>query len=643
MEHLKQLYGAAALGVAAVLFAGISGTEVMAQELENAADKAAQGAFEYLYLEERGSSDTNEMKIVIQLSYSEEAPASAQLQFHYEGDSESEIVDASQIAERTVTFTQGFDDATKTAVLDTISWTENDTVYTVDFAENQVEIAGNDEQTENANTALLYLADGTQKEVPVSEEPIRIEEMQEAVAQPEVDEAIAKEDAQEETDRDSYTGGELFTDVKKENWFYPAVSYVMNKGLMTGMVNGGFGPNEELNKVQFTVVLYRIDGSPEVRLSANTLSIPENAYYAPAVYWANQEGLLDRSQSNSIKPEDQITREEMISMLFRYAQYKGFDTQERADLSQFADAEKVSPSAKEAISWAVATGMISGEGKDRLLNPQGSASRAVCAAMITHLCETYMPNAFANIPIYAKANNIAFTSVNQETGDFTVTVSGITASDDVKKVEVALWRDSNQGDICWYPAVAQGNGVYAIKGNVVNHKLHFGVYQAQAYVTLVNGLRIPAGIQSGTIEGSEAKIRISNHVNDVYDQVGHDLYACYKWVVDNVSYKKLPISVEPKEGYTADQWYAVLAFENHQGNCFCYVGAFYQLAKGLGYDAKYVEGKVAMASGGYGPHGWVEITKDGATYICDPDMQDEAPRYNFYMQPANSPVIKYVR
>ena len=58
---------------------------------------------------------------------------------------------------------------------------------------------------------------------------------------------------------------------------------------------------------------------------------------------------------------------------------------------------------------------------------------------------------------------------------------------------------------------------------------------------------------------------------------------------------------------------------------------------------KYVEGKVAMASGGYGPHGWVEITKDGATYICDPDMQDEAPRYNFYMQPANSPVIKYVR
>ena len=637
MEHLKQLYGVAALGVAAVLFAGISGTEVLAQDMENAANETVQGAFEYLYLGE--NQDANEVKIMIQLGDGEETPASAQLHYHYEGNDEAEIMEASQIADRTGTFTQEVDDAEKIAVLDTVTWVENDIVYTVAFQENQIEIAGNDAQTEN--TAVLYLADGTQKEMTVSEETT-MEEIQEAAEQP-ASEPIVEEDAQAETNSDSYTGGELFTDVKKENWFYPAVSYVMNKGLMTGMVNGGFAPNEELSKVQFAVVLYRMEGSPEVSLSANTLAIPENAYYAPAVFWADQTGLFDGLQGTSIKPEDKITREEMITMLFRYAQQKGFDTQERADLSQFADAEKVSPSAKEAVSWAVATGMISGEGKDRLLNPQGSASRAVCAAMITHLCETYMPNAFADIPIYAKANNIAFTSVNQETGDFTVNVSGITASDDVKKVEVALWRDSNQGDIYWYPAVAQGNGVYTIKGNVINHKLHFGVYQAQAYVTLANGLRIPAGTQSGTIEGSEAQIRISKHVNEVYDQVGHDLYACYKWVVNNVSYKKLPIPVEPKEGYTADQWYAVLAFENHQGNCFCYAGAFYQLAKGLGYDAKYVEGKVAMAAGGYGPHGWVEITKDGGTYICDPDMQDEAPRYNFYMQPANSPVIKYVR
>lgn len=632
MEHLKQFYGVAALGVAAILFTGISGTKVWAQELENDASKVVQGAFEYLYLEETDSQDTGKVKILMQLRDGDVTPDAAQLRYHCEGNAESEIVDASQIAERMVTFTQDCDDITKTIVLDAVMWTENDTVYKVDFAESQIKFDGNEEQAENR--AVLYLPDGSQREISVGEE-IQTAETP--------DESIKKEEIQTETSRASYTGGELFTDVKKENWFYPAVSYVMNKGLMTGMVDGGFAPNKELSKVQFAVVLYRMEGSPEINLFANKLSIPENASYAPAVFWAKQTGLLDGFQGSSIKLEDQITREEMITMLFRYAQHKGFDTQKRADLTQFADAEKVSPSAKEAISWAVATEMISGDGQDKLLNPQGSASRAVCAAMITHLCETYMPDAFADIPIYAKAEKIAFTAVNRETGDFTVTVSNITASDDVKKVEIALWRDANQGDIYWYPASAQGNGIYTIQGNVTNHKLHFGLYQAQAYVTLTNGLRIPAGTQSGTIEGSESQIRISQHVNDVYDQVGHDLYACYKWVVDNVSYKKLPIPVEPKAGYTSDQWYAVMAFEEHQGNCFCYAGAFYQLAKGLGYDAKYVEGKVGMAAGGYGPHGWVEITKDGATYICDPDMQDEAPRYNFYMQPANSPVIKYVR
>ncbi len=172
------------------------------------------------------------------------------------------------------------------------------------------------------NTAVfLYLADGSQKEITVSEEPT-IEEIQEAAVQP-APETVVKEEVQVETNNDSYTGGELFTDVKKENWFYPAVSYVMNKGLMTGMVNGGFAPNEELSKVQFAVALYRMEGSPEVSLSANTLSIPENAYYAPAVFWADQMGLLDGLHRDFHPTGRQITREEMITMLFRYAQQKG--------------------------------------------------------------------------------------------------------------------------------------------------------------------------------------------------------------------------------------------------------------------------------------------------------------------------------
>lgn len=84
-----------------------------------------------------------------------------------------------------------------------------------------------------------------------------------------------------------------------------------------------------------------------------------------------------------------------------------------------------------------------------------------------------------------------------------------------------------------------------------------------------------------------------------------------------------------------------MAFEQHRGNCFVYAAAFYQLAKGLGYDAQYVEGQVGMAAGGYGPHGWVIIRMNGASYICDPEAQDEIGRYNFYMQPVGNTVLQY--
>lgn len=646
MEHVKQFYRATAFGIAAVLFMGIPGTDVMAQDFETTGDETMQGAFEYLYLQEKMNGDTEQVNVLIQLDDGAEVPEAAQLYYHYAGETEAQTLEADQIQERTVFFAKENDDAANRMILDALAWKEEDAIYRIELADKKIEMLHNDPEDDNTEIAMLYTADGVQKEVPVSEEA-SIGQMQETAEKALFSGNEQKDNPEKGTEiqqsGNSYTGGELFSDVTQTNWFYPAVSYVMNKGLMTGMVNGGFAPNADLSKVQFAVVLYRMEGSPEVNLSAQSASIPENVYYAPALAWAEQTGLLKGYNVSSIGPEDKITREEMINLLFRYAQAKGFDTEKRADLTAFADAQEVSPAAREAVSWAVATGMISGEGKDRLLKPQGSASRAVCAALITHICETYMPDAFADIPIYANAGNITFGATNPLTGDFTVTVSNINASAAVKKVEVALWRDNDQGDLYWYSANDRGNQTYVAQGNVTKHKLHFGLYQAQVYVTLSNGLRIPAGTQSGMIEGNEAQVRISKHVNDVYQQTGHDLYACYRWVVEHVSYKKLPIPLEPQAGYTADQWYAVLAFEEHQGNCFCYAAAFYQLAKGLGYDAKYVEGKVAMAAGGYGPHGWVEITKDGATYICDPDMQDEAPRYNFYMQPANSPVIKYVR
>ncbi len=136
---------------------------------------------------------------------------------------------------------------------------------------------------------------------------------------------------------------------------------------------------------------------------------------------------------------------------------------------------------------------------------------------------------------------------------------------------------------------------------------------------------------------TEAELRVYNSVQYVYSVAGRDLYACYNWVVKNVSYRS-PVPLDMPPGYSKEQWYAIQAFENRSGNCYCYAAAFYWLAKYLGYNARYVEGKVSMRAGGFGPHGWVEI--DGK-YICDPEAQHDIGRYNFYMQPINRPVLQY--
>lgn len=500
-----------------------------------------------------------------------------------------------------------------------------------------------EEQIETASFAILEEETAAEEVAELSAEteaaPAETEETD--IAAEDTEESTAREEMETVQDQNAYTGGELFSDVAPSNWFYTGVSYVMNKGLMTGMGDGIFGPYINMTRAQFLVVLYRMEGSPRVDLSASALNIPETLSYAPAVYWADQIGMLKEHPEMVKDPEAEITREEMVSLLYEYIRSKGISVEERTDLTAFPDSGDVSAKAREAMSWAVAVGLVSGDGADRLLLPGKGSNRGTCALMITRLCETYMPGVYPNIPIYASAGIISFETGAQNTGKFALMISDINASAAIKKVETAVWCADDQNDLAWYTAENRDRQ-YVVQADVTNHKYHFGLYHAQVYVTLTNGLRIPAGTQQGTVQGSEAQVRIGKNLDQVYGQAGRNLYACYQWVVNHVTYKTLPIPLTPPQGYTADQWYAIQAFENRQGNCFCYAAAFYQLAKGLGYDAKFVEGKVEMARGGYGPHGWVEITMNGATYICDPDMQYEAPSHNFYMQPIHSPVIKYV-
>ncbi len=232
-----------------------------------------------------------------------------------------------------------------------------------------------------------------------------------------------------------------------------------------------------------------------------------------------------------------------------------------------------------------------------------------------------------------KASNYVY-SVPISSSRREVGIIGVNA----ERVQFPTWSTANgQDDIVWYDGVNQGNGKWSVVVNSANHKSD-GAYVTHVYVTS-GGKKKNAGSLSYSLT-SAAEERLQRDVTAVYNQVGRDLYACYNWVANTITYQRINGHVTPPAGYTREQWYAVMGLESHQGNCYCYAAAFAYLARHLGYNAEYVEGSVPKRSGGYTPHGWVVI--NGA-YICDPEAQAEIGGANFYMQPINSPVMNYVR
>lgn len=169
-------------------------------------------------------------------------------------------------------------------------------------------------------------------------------------------------------------GVQTFADVKESDWFYDAVCYVTDNGLMNG-TGSGFAPQQTTSRAMLWAVLSRVDGQNAKRNA--------NDWYAAAQLWAIQHDISDGTA-----PEAPITREQLAAMLYRYAQRKGLvRAAAYADLSGFADAASVSAYADEALQWAVANGILTG--MDGKLCPQGNATRAQVAQILYRLCETW--------------------------------------------------------------------------------------------------------------------------------------------------------------------------------------------------------------------------------------------------------------
>lgn len=176
---------------------------------------------------------------------------------------------------------------------------------------------------------------------------------------------------------------EIFGDVSSEDWYKESVDYVYQKGFMTGMDASTFGPNEILSRAQFVTVLYRIEGEPSVAGGQLPAGVPADQWYSNAVIWANANGIMTGYDNGEFGIPDEITREQLVTMMHRYAVKKEYDGGNVSDLKTFADKDSVSGFALQAVQWAVGNGIISGEGDTGLLNPAGSANRSHCAKIIT--------------------------------------------------------------------------------------------------------------------------------------------------------------------------------------------------------------------------------------------------------------------
>ena len=170
-----------------------------------------------------------------------------------------------------------------------------------------------------------------------------------------------------------------FTDVPNDAWYAEAVSWAQANGIMDGVSEGSFAPDGAVTRAMLVTILYRLSGSPDMPESDWGYAyedVDASAWYATAVYWARMNGVADGVSDTQFDPDGNITREQLVTMLYRYAGASAI-----GGALSFYDAASVSSWAVEAVSWASAEGIVSGR-EGNLFDPQGGATRAECAAIL---------------------------------------------------------------------------------------------------------------------------------------------------------------------------------------------------------------------------------------------------------------------
>ncbi|MDR0905711.1 MAG: S-layer homology domain-containing protein [Oscillospiraceae bacterium] len=177
-----------------------------------------------------------------------------------------------------------------------------------------------------------------------------------------------------------------FKDVKETDWFYDAVKFVTSRGLFNGVSATEFAPNAQMTRAMLATVLYRVEGEPAVTSANPYTDVKSGEWYTNAIIWASENGIVNGYGDGIFGTEDNITREQIVTILYRYAKLNGYNVAPSADLTKYTDAGKISDYALDAMKWAVAIGLVNGRSETTLV-PEGNATRAEVATILQRFIE----------------------------------------------------------------------------------------------------------------------------------------------------------------------------------------------------------------------------------------------------------------
>lgn len=177
-----------------------------------------------------------------------------------------------------------------------------------------------------------------------------------------------------------------FTDVKRGSWYFDSVEKIAEMGLFAGTSATEFSPDLEMTRAMLVTVLHRLEGTPKVEKVAAFSDVASRQWYSDAVAWANANGIVNGYTENTFGTNDSITRQDMVTILYRYLQYKGTIPDGAKEISKFTDAGDVSAYALDAVKWAYGTGLVKGT-SETTLSPKDKTTRAQVATIILRYIE----------------------------------------------------------------------------------------------------------------------------------------------------------------------------------------------------------------------------------------------------------------